>query len=174
MIFTPFPELRTQRLILRKPDVADWPVVSYLRTDYEVNRFVQRSSAETKEKAIEFIEKVLSNAAEDKSVIWFICLNDDPEMIGSICLWNISEDRKTAEIGYDLSPAYWGKGIMNEAMEAIIKYGFETLALDTIEAYTSKENIPSIELLYKNGFHLNNDKIDPNNSSNIIFELRQT
>lgn len=174
MIFTPFPVFKTHRLILRKPELTDWPVISYLRTDSEVNRFVNRSTAETKEKAIEFIEKALANTAEDKLVNWFICLKDDHEMIGSICLWKISEDRKTAEIGYDLSPAYWGNGIMNEAMEAIINYGFETLSLEKIEAYTSKQNEPSKSLLIKNGFQLNNDKVDPDNSSNIIFELRRS
>ncbi len=171
MIFNPFPLLKTQRLILIEPQIADWPVVSYLRTDSTVNRFVKRSSAESKEKAIEFIENALRNTAEDKLVNWFICLKDDPKMIGSICLWNISEDRKTAEIGYDLNPEFWGKGIMHEAMQAVIKYGFEILALDRIEAYTSYENSPSLGLLRKNGFKLNKEKSDPDNPDNRIFEL---
>lgn len=174
MIFTPFPVLKTQRLILRKPELSDWPIVSYLRTDKETNKYVSRSSAETKEKAIEFIEKALSNTAEDKLVNWFICLKDDPEMIGSICLWKISEDRKTAEIGYDLSPAFWNKGIMNEAMRAVIDYGLGNLSLDKIEAFTSYENAASIRLLNKNGFQLNKDIRDPDNPDNRIFELKRT
>ena len=36
------------------------------------------------------------------------------EMIGSICLWNFTDNQKSAEIGYDLSPKYQRKGIMNE------------------------------------------------------------
>lgn len=171
MIFKPFPLLQTQRLILREPQIADWPVVSYLRTDSTVNQFVKRSSAETEEEAIEFIENALSNMANDKLVNWFICLKDDPKMIGSICLWNISEDRKTAEIGYDLNPQFWGKGIMHEAMQAVIKYGFEILALHRIEAYTSYENSASLGLLRKNGFTLNKEKTDADNPDNRIFEL---
>lgn len=171
MIFKPFPLLQTQRLILREPQIADWPVVSYLRTDSTVNQFVKRSSAETEEEAIEFIENALANMAKDELVNWFICLKDDPKMIGSICLWNISEDRKTAEIGYDLNPQFWGKGIMHEAMQAVIKYGFEILALHRIEAYTSYKNSASLGLLRKNGFKLNKEKTDADNPDNRIFEL---
>jgi len=173
LIFKNFPILTTHRLILREPEFDDWPVVSYLRTDKKVNEFVERSSAETKEKALEFIENALSNISKDQLINWFICLKGDPKMIGSICLWNISEDRKKAEIGYDLIPDFWGKGIMNEAMQAVINFGYEELDLDMIEAFTSWENIASINLLNKNGFLLNKNKRDPDNSNNRIFELKK-
>ncbi|PTX43513.1 ribosomal-protein-alanine N-acetyltransferase [Christiangramia gaetbulicola] len=171
MIFKPFPLLQTQRLILREPQIADWPVVSHLRTDSYINRFVKRSSAETEEKAKEFIENALANMAKDELVNWFICLKEDPKMIGSICLWNISADRKTAEIGYDLDAPFWGKGIMDEAMQAVINYGFDILKLDNIEAYTSYGNSASLGLLRKNGFKLNKEKTDADNPDNRIFEL---
>ena len=61
-------------------------------------------------------------------------------MIGSICLWNFSEDRKVAEIGYDLDPKYQRKGIMTESINAVLNFGFRKLSLEKIEAFTQKQN----------------------------------
>ncbi len=45
-----FPEIQTERLSLMRLKNSDWEMISYLRTDKNVNEFVNRSSAETKEK----------------------------------------------------------------------------------------------------------------------------
>ena len=68
-------------------------------------------------------------------------------MIGTISLWKFSEDKKTAEVGYDLNPVFHNKGIMTEALNCVLKYGFTQLQLDKIEAYTHKENQASRKLL---------------------------
>lgn len=166
----PFQELKTKRLLLRKLKESDWDVVSYLRSDPIVNQFVKRSTAETKEKALEFIEK--ANKQTDTSEIyqWCISLPDDQKMIGSICLWNLSDDRKIAEVGYDLAPAHHGKGIMNEALIAVIDFGFNQLKLDKIEAYTQRNNKNSKKLLEKNGFAIAEDKFDEDNELNLVYE----
>ena len=174
MLFEPFPELKTAKLELLKPTVKEWPGIVYLRSDPEVNRYVKRPLAETREKAIEFIEKALGNIENDHLVMWFIYAKAESEMIGTICLWNISEDRKTAEVGFDLKPAYHNKGLMNEALKIVIDYGFSSLSLELIEAFTSKMNESSKKLLIKNNFSLNKVRKDPENAENIIFELRRT
>lgn len=167
----PFRELKTERLLLRKLKESDWEMVSYLRSDPEVNKFVKRSAAETKEKALEFIHKS-NNQIDDGSIYqWCIALPKNQKMIGSICLWNLSEDRKTAEVGYDLATEYHDKGIMHEALNEVLDFGFNMLKLDKIEAYTQQNNESSKKLLEKNGFVFVEGKVDEDNELNSVYEL---
>ena len=59
---------------------------------------------------------------------------------------------KIAEVGYDLNPIFQRKGIMSEALNKVINFGFNELGLDNIEAYTHIQNENSKKLLEKNGF----------------------
>jgi ribosomal-protein-alanine N-acetyltransferase len=167
-----FREITTERLILRRIKQSDWEMVSYLRSDKEVNKFVKRPSADSKEKAIEFISKTIKGIDDQNLYYWTITIKNSPEMIGSICLWNLSKDRKKAEVGYDLSPKFQGKGIMNESIKSILEFGFKNLNLNFIEAYTQKNNDSSKKLLERNGFILIPDKKDEDNHENIIYEIK--
>ncbi len=169
-----FPEIITERLLLRRLVESDWDVISYLRTDKEVNKFVERPSAETKEEALKFINKIHKLIDKQTSFYWAITEKNNNQMIGSICLWNFSKDRKIAEVGYDLSPKFQGKGIMNESLKSIIEFGFKNLNLDLIEAYTHKRNVNSKKLLERNRFKLDMGKKDEHNQDNIIYKLKKS
>ena len=166
-----FQELETDRLHLRWLVDADWPMIRYLRSDKEVNKFVKRKSAETKEKALAFIAKTINDVNKGQLYQWCISTKSSPTMIGNICLWNFSQDYKTAEMGYDLSPEFQGQGIMNEAMKAVLCFGFNTLHLDKIEAFTNYQNESSKRLLLKNRFIWNGQRNDPEDMENMIFEI---
>lgn len=167
-----FPEINTERLLLRRLMESDWEMISYLRSDKEVNEFIKRPSAESKEKALEFINKINSGIDNQNSLYWTITEKNSNQMIGSICLWNFSEDRKTAEVGYDLSPKFQGKGIMNESLKSILEFGFKNLNLELIEAYTHKRNVNSKKLLERNRFILDVNIKDEHNQDNIIYKLK--
>jgi len=152
---------------------SDWKMISFLRSDKNVNEFVKRPSAETKEKAQAFIEKINTGIDNRNFYYWKITERNKNKMIGSICLWNFSKDYKTAEIGYDLSPNYQRKGIMNESLKNVTEFGFQRLNLDLIEAYTHRQNKRSKKLLEKNGFNLVQGKKDKDNADNIIYELKK-
>lgn len=168
------PEIRSERLFLRRLEPSDWEMISYLRTDKTVNKFVKRPGAGSKEKALEFITK--TNRGIDNKTIYYWCMsqNNDPKMIGSICLWNFSEDRKTAEVGYDLSPEFQGKGLMSEALRGVVEFGFNDLNLDRIEAYTHSGNNSSKKLLERNKFGWVSGKTDKGNKDNIIYEIKRS
>ncbi|MBC9798259.1 GNAT family N-acetyltransferase [Sinomicrobium weinanense] len=168
-----FIEINTERLSLRKLNSADWEMIAYLRTDKEVNKFVKRPDAGSKEKALAFISKIEGGIKKGDMYYWSISENNNPGMIGSICLWNFPEGRKTAEIGYDLSPEFQGQGIMNEALKSILEFGFYNLNLESIEAYTHRDNESSKRLLERNGFKRITGKKDENNQDNIIYEIRE-
>lgn len=159
--------------MLRELKQSDWEVISYLRSDLDVNKFVKRPSAETKEKALEFISKISNGIKKQTFYYWCISEKSNPEMVGSVCLWNFSEDKKTAEIGYDLNPKFQRKGIMNETLKSVLKFGFENLKLEAIEAYTHKENVSSKKLLERNKFKLIQGRKDEHNKDNIIYEIKK-
>ena len=119
-----FPTIKTERLVLKKLKESDWETVSYLRSDKIVNQFVKRKNADTQEKALEFILNTNLKISNNELIYWCITLKNESKMIGSICLWNFSEDRKVAEIGYDLDPKYQRKGIMTESINAVLNFGF--------------------------------------------------
>jgi ribosomal-protein-alanine N-acetyltransferase len=58
-----------------------------------------------------------------------------------------------AGIGYELARSHWRQGIMKEALGAIIALGFKEMGINRIEAVVMPENIASLKLLEKLGFH---------------------
>jgi len=164
-----FPKIKTKRLLLRKLKNSDWEMISYLRSDKEVNKFVKKPAAESKEKALEFILKTNKGIDDRNLYYWVITEKNNSEMIGSICLWNFSQDQKSAEVGYDLSPKFQRKVIMDESLKSVLEFGFKKLDLDIMEAYTHKNNESSKKLLKRNGFTFVKDKKDEYNQHNIIY-----
>ncbi|MEX1383949.1 GNAT family N-acetyltransferase [Lutibacter sp.] len=175
MKFKPFPEIKTERLLLRKIELSDCEVILFLRSDKTVTKFIERpENRRTKNisDAIKFIKELNEYIETNKSITWGITLKNDPNIIiGTICLWNFSKNNKIAEVGYDLDPKFHKKGIMNEALKMIIDFGFKELKLEKIEAFTHNKNENSKRLLEKNGFYLIKNRKDLDNESNIIFEL---
>ena len=174
MKFKPFPEIKTERLFLRKILKSDCDVILFLRSDATVTKYIERpEDRKTKDlsDAIKFIEKLNEYLDTNKSISWGIALKNTQQIIGTICLWNFSHKNNTAEVGYDLNPKHQNKGIMSEALKVIVDYGFKKLKLDKIEAFTHNENENSKKLLEKNGFHLNKNRKDLENKANIIFEI---
>jgi len=175
MIFTPFPEIKSERLFLRKIEISDSDVILFLRSNETVTKFIERpENRKTKNiaDAIKFIKELNEYLETNKSIAWGITIKNNPKIIGTICLWNFSKDKKTAEVGYDLDPKFQRKGIMNETMKMIIDFGFKELKLDKIEAFTHHKNENSKKLLEKNRFELIENRKDLDNKSNIIFELK--
>src|SRR5690606_23047179 len=88
MTMNNFPDIQTERLSLMRLKNSDWEMISYLRTDENVNEFVNRSSAETKEKALEIVKRINTEFKNQNSIYWKITERNTDKMIGSICLWN--------------------------------------------------------------------------------------
>ena len=177
MKFNPFPEITTDRLVLRKIEESDFEIILFLRTDVTVTKYIVRpENRKTKNKAdaIKFIKEINENDSNNHSFSWGINLKNNPKIVGTICLWNFSKDKKTAEVGYDLHPEFHKKGIMNEALKSVLNFGFNKLDLSKVEAFTHKENESSIKLLRNNNFQVNKTRIDEENRNNIIFEIEHT
>jgi [ribosomal protein S5]-alanine N-acetyltransferase len=157
MPFHPFPILQTERLTLRKITDQDVQEILYLRSDPIINQYIERPEADqikSPEAALGFIHYINSSIDQGNWISWSIQPKGQSKTIGTICLWNFSENRTIADVGYDLATAHQGKGFMQEALQAVLDYGFKQLHLVQIEANTLKDNIASIKLLQSRGFVL--------------------
>ncbi len=167
----PFPVLSSSRLLLRQLEETDDKAIFSLRSDDRVNRFLDRKKPTAIEEACTFIHKINASIAENNSLYWAITLKEKHTLIGTICLWNYSPDRKSAELGYELSPEQQGKGLMQEALQEVTRYTFEKAGFTTLEAYTHQDNLASTRLLLKQGFILLEDRKDPENENHLVYSL---
>lgn len=151
--FTPFPELKTERLLLRRIRMDDAADIFFLRSDERVLKYLGKEPATSIEQAKTFIMQVNNSADANESIIWAITLKDNPaRVIGTICYWRVQPENYRAEIGYALHPEYWRKGIMKEGILKVLDYGFETMKLHSVEARTGIDNIASGAILQATGF----------------------
>ena len=161
-----FPILTTERLTLRGLSDNDVQEIFLLRSDALINKYLDRQPGKTLQDAFEFIEKIKKNSLS----YWAIAQKGNEKLIGTICLFDVSEELKKCEIGYELLTEYQRKGIMREAAERIIDYAIQTLGLETIDAYTHKENQSSTNLLKELKF-MSTNSVDEKNSNLILFRL---
>ncbi|MDQ1855038.1 GNAT family N-acetyltransferase [Chryseobacterium sp. WLY505] len=166
-------KLETSRLILKGINENNTEDILRIRGNPEVNKFVKRVSPKTNYDALQFILTIKQRTQNNQTVYWGISLKDQSYLIGTICLWNFSEDRKTAEVGYELLPEYHRQGIMSEALNAVVEYGFNELHLQEIVAITNTFNENSKRLLLKHHFILQEGKKDEGFPDNIIFSLKR-
>ncbi|MFX0117299.1 MAG: GNAT family N-acetyltransferase [Candidatus Hodarchaeota archaeon] len=144
------PSFETQRLLIR-PLTREH--VGFLFDHYsqpEVSRFAL-ISFDSLEDAYDFYEG-WCNPGDSTRFRLIIVLKETHELIGTICYVNWSRNNRSAEIGYSLSPDYWGRGYMVEALQPLIQFGFEGMNLNRLEATTNIENNQSQRLLQRLGF----------------------
>lgn len=166
-------KLETERMILKEIYEGHIGDILRIRSNEVINQYVKRNSPKTNYDALEFILHIKRKTHNKEIIFWGISYKDQFNLIGTICLWNFSEDRKTAEVGYELLPDYHRKGIMSEALQTVLEYGFKELRLENIIAVTNKFNENSKQLLLKHHFIFEEHQKDENHPDNIIFSLKR-
>lgn len=153
MNFDTFPDITTERLQLRQIQTSDAEALfSYFSKD-EVTQFFDLPTFKTIQEAHDLIKSWHERYSRNDSIRWAICLKNQPEkLIGTCGFHNFSPEHFRAEIGYELHPDYWRKGMMSEAIRAIIPFGFNTFRLNRIEAFIDPDNVSSRKLLEKVNF----------------------
>lgn len=147
-----FPELTTQRLLLREINAEDAEgIYSYLSKE-EVMKYYGREPLKHLNEAKEITEIYSKNFEENRGIRWGIEEQDSKGIIGTVGFHNMRELHKRAEIGYEIHPDYWRKGYASEAIREALSFGFQELDLNRIGAIVFKENKASSNLLMKLGF----------------------
>jgi ribosomal-protein-alanine N-acetyltransferase len=145
--FAEFPILETARLRLREIIPDDDEAIFAIRGDYEVTKYNIGAAYSDIEQAQNLIDAMTHLYQEEQEIRWGITLKNENIVIG-MCGFNYWHgDDKRASIGFDLNRQFWKRGIMREALYAVLGFGFKQMELNRIEADASAENRASIKLL---------------------------
>jgi ribosomal-protein-alanine N-acetyltransferase len=150
--FTPFPNLETKRLFLRRVTKNDVDAILELRSNVETMKYIPRPLLKTNEDALEHIAMIDEKIESSEGINWAITLKNNSELIGIIGFYRIKPEHFRAEIGYMLLPSFSGKGIISEAVNKVMCYGFNEMHLHSVEGIIDPNNIASAQVLQKNGF----------------------
>ena len=147
-----FPKLETERLLLRQLIDEDADTIASLRSDDEVNAYIDRPKELSPGAAKAFITKINQKIKDEHWFYWAVCLKGQQELIGTFCLFNFSVENTCAELGYELNPDYQGRGFASEAIKEVISFAFKTIGFKSLEAVVHQYNLKSVKLLQKNNF----------------------
>lgn len=150
--FTPFPVLTTERLRLRRMQPSDAAALFILRSDERAMQYVDRPRAKSMDDVYPFMEMIEKGLQENSAILWVITMKGSDELIGTIGFWRMQPENFRSEIGYGLLPDYHRKGLMVEALRAVVQYGFEVINLHSIEANINPGNHGSRQVLLRCGF----------------------
>lgn len=150
--FTPFPNLQTERLLLRRVNENDANEIFALRSNPETMKYIPRPLVKSIDDALEHIAMIDAKIESNEGINWAITYKDNPKLIGIIGHYRIKPEHFRAEVGYMLLPEYNGKGIISEATKEVVNYGFNAMKLHSIEAIIDPENFGSERVLQKCGF----------------------
>ncbi|WP_045516188.1 GNAT family N-acetyltransferase [Neobacillus niacini] len=147
-----FPVIETNRLILREVTTEDAEHMFTYLSDKDVLKHMGLEPFHTVKDVYDEIGWYQSIYDEGTGIRWGITLKDSGNVIGSCGFLNMKSKQYRAEVGFELSKDYWGKGIANEALEAVVKVGFQNFQLERIEALIEPGNVPSQKLVERQGF----------------------
>jgi ribosomal-protein-alanine N-acetyltransferase len=151
--FSPFPEIQTERLLLRRMTTNDAEEILYLRSNDDVMKYIDRERTKSIEEAKSFLDKIDASLNSNNGIMWGITLIENPgRLIGNIGYWRLIKEHYRAEVGYMLHPSFWKKGIMKEALLRVIDFAFDEMNLHSIEANINPGNAASAMLLESTGF----------------------
>lgn len=150
--FDPFPELETERLVLRQLKPGDTDDIYSLRTNKKILLHLHRKPEKNKKEITKYINNMNAYTGLKSLVLWGICRKGHKKVFGTICLWNIDAENHRGEVGFVLHPRYQGNGYMKEALTRVLEFAFIQNKFNTISGYVSPDNTASNKLLASSGF----------------------
>ncbi|MCX6760752.1 MAG: GNAT family protein [Candidatus Nealsonbacteria bacterium] len=147
--------IKSKKIGLRKLKSSDASFISNSAKNKDVTRYthiIQQPFNLVRAK--KFIKKTQQDIKEKMAYEFGIELREKKELIGTINFLNINKKNKNSEIGIWISKEYWGQGLAKEALNLMLKFGFEKLKLERIQARVLHRNILAQNLFKKLGFKL--------------------
>lgn len=150
--FHAFPQMETDRFILRKTEERDTRDLFELYSEEEVLKYTQLLPFSAEDEAWHEMNWHLEIFTQQIGIRWLIEEKRSGKVIGTCGFLHYLKEYGHTEIGYDLAPSYWRRGIMSEVAAPILAFGFNSMKLNRIEAKVDPANAASIGLLTKLGF----------------------
>lgn len=147
-----YPDLTTERLLLRKIRRTDRHAIFDYCSRPITSQYMMWATHQELADTDRFIDTMLDEYVKGLPSSWGICLTGEERIIGSIGFSNYEPKHQRIEIGYVVSPDYWGQGLMSEALLAVTDYAFGHLPLHRIQLFCSVENVGSAKVMEKVGY----------------------
>lgn len=149
-VFATFPEIETERLLLREIMPEDAPAIYAIFSDPKVTHYYDQVTYTQLQQAHDLIDFFDESFELERAIRWGITRKAEDVVIGTCgYVWLRTH---SGEISYELASAQWRQGIMAEALDAILEFGFDELKLNRVEAPVMVENTASAALLAALGF----------------------
>jgi ribosomal-protein-alanine N-acetyltransferase len=142
------PKIKLSKICLNNKTLDEMTEYSILPEFYEHMEFYPFKNKKETEL---YLNKLINRSSADNCHYWFILDNTD-KVIGTFGVFDIDTRKGSAEIGYGLSPKYWGQGLFKESLSLVLDYLFYEKKFSRICAKTQTSNQASIHGLLKLGF----------------------
>jgi ribosomal-protein-alanine N-acetyltransferase len=149
-----FPVIDLGNYILREQSQDDLNDFFNYYTDPQVNKHIVADIPRNIEECKYELKYWIDIFKNNDGIYFAIARKDNNQLIGTIGLSGINRMHNRIELSYDLAKEYWNLGITTAAIKAVVKYGFESMRVNRIEAYSLKQNEASRKVLQKCGFEL--------------------
>ena len=131
---------------------SDGATIYRMRSMARISEFIARQPMRDETEGFELAKKTREAFENRTGIGWTGILRGKGESIGTCGFNAIDIPNLHGEIGGEMSTRYWGKGIAQEAFQAIVRFGLYTMNLQTIEAKVAPGNRSAIHLLLESGF----------------------
>ena len=148
-MLTYMPDLMTSRLRIRRLTMRDAQDIYRYSRDPEVARHVLWDAHRSIGDARAYLRYMLRRYRGHEPASWGIEYLETGRIIGTIGFMWIQDDNASAEVGYSLAREYWNQGIMTEALQAVIRYAFDGMDLNRVEAQHETTNPASGAVMRK-------------------------
>lgn len=163
--------ITTKRLILRKFKIKDAEsMFKNWASDPEVTKYLSWPY----HKELSTTRKIINNYLEEyknyEVYNWAIVPKEYGEVIGSITVVEMSNEKERCEIGYCISKSYWNQGITTEALNAVIDYLINKIGFKRVQAKHNSENKASGKVMFKAGMEYEGRlrKYNKNNEGELV------
>ncbi|MGH1490319.1 MAG: GNAT family N-acetyltransferase [Acidimicrobiales bacterium] len=156
--FTP---IKTERLLLRRPTMADLDALVTRRSEPQVAEYQSWSAPFPRSEAETLLAGAFEMPGPQNEEWWMATVAGlvggevpseiQDQVLGDLAV-RLSEEGNVAEIGYTFSSRYWGRGYATEAVEAMVAHLFQSIGVGRVAASLDVENVASAQVLERTGF----------------------
>jgi len=150
--FNVFPQLESENLIFREVNSQDVEDIFKIYSDPEVAKYDWYYPITTKDEALFIINRYKREFENKEEITWGVARKDDKKILGYCCLGSFNDASRRSEIGYGFNRDEWNKGYATEAIKVLVKFGFDIMDFNRIEATVTLGNDASVRALNKANF----------------------